>query len=172
MGSFFVVAKNLEKTKKNLQKLAKSLNVKLGLKGNELIIDGEAVDEYNALNVLRAISVGFDFKTAILLANEDFMMEEIKIKDYAKPSRIRQVKARIIGSEGRALKTISILGDCSLKLYDNSVFIIGHVDSIKVVRNALISLIKGSKHSNVYASLEHKPEFNDNIELSLKDRKS
>jgi rRNA processing protein Krr1/Pno1 len=92
-------------------------------------------------------------------------MEEVKIKDYTRHNRLQQVKSRVIGSEGRALKTLSSLSECFLKLSDNSVFIIGHTDDVKITRNAVISLIKGSKHSNVYASLEHKPNFDEDEEL-------
>lgn len=171
MESLFLSAKITGKIKKDIDNLAEALNVRLKLDGNTLSIDGNALDEYNALNVIKAISAGFDFKTALLLQNEECMIEEIKIKYYVKPSRLKQVKARIIGTEGRALKTISLLSECFLKLSDNSVFIIGNAEDVKIARNALISLIKGSKHSNLYAKLEHKPQFGEDLGLREEKRK-
>ena len=171
MESLFLSTRVIGKIKKNLEKLAKALNVRLKLDGNTLSIDGNALDEYNALNMIKAIFAGFDLKTALLLQNEECMIDEIKIKYYVKPSRLKQVKARVIGAEGRALKTISLLSECFLKLSDNSVFIIGNVEDVKIARNALISLIKGSRHSNVYAKLEHKPHFGEDLALREEKKK-
>lgn len=169
MESLFLQPKITGKIKKSIEKLAKALNVSLKLENNVVLIDGSAIDEYAAVNVIKAISNGFDLKTAMLLRDEEFMIDEIRIKNYTKPSRLKQVKARVIGTEGRALKTISLLSDCFIKLSDNSVFIIGHVNDVKIARNAMLSLIKGSKHSNVYSLLEHKPDFGE--DLYLKERK-
>lgn len=170
MERLFLAPKISGKIKKNISQIAKAFNVKLKLENNTLSIEGSSLDEYNALNIIKAISFGFDLKTALLLKDEEFMIEEVRIKDYVKSSnRLRQVKARVIGFEGRALKTISLLSDCFIKLSDNSVFIIGKTEDVKIAMGAIISLIKGSRHANIYARLEHKPDFGG--DLALKEPK-
>lgn len=167
MERLFLTPKISGKIKKNISQIAKSLkNVKLKLENNTLSIEGNSLDEYNSLNVIKAISCGFDLKESSLLKNEEFMIEEVRIKDYVKSSnRLRQVKARVIGAEGRALKTISLLSDCFIQLSDNSVFIIGQTEDVKIAMGAIISLIKGSRHANIYSRLEHKPDFGDDFAL-------
>jgi ribosomal RNA assembly protein len=161
MGALLVSSKGMERIKKEIKRLERILKVKISIEGNYVSVEGEAIDEYHAEEVMKAMSAGFDSKTSLFLLNDDIMMEEIKIKDYTRHTRLKQVKARVIGSGGRALKTISSLSECYLKLMDNAIFAIGRTEDVKNLRNAMIALIKGSNHSNVYSRLEHKPDFNE-----------
>jgi len=150
------------RTEKNRIKLEKELNVKIGIKGEDVIIDGEPVDEYLAEKIIDALGFGFQFKVAILIKKEDFLFEVLNIKDYTKKKDFKRIKARIIGTRGKTLKTLSHLTECYLEIKDNSIGIIGAPEYIHNCQNAVISLIRGSKQANVYAFLEKhrvKPVF-------------
>lgn len=157
MERLFLTQKQIKKIIKNKRELEKELRVKLTISKESILTEGNAVEEYAAVQVMNALAVNFELKIALLLQQEDYMLEIIHIKDYVKPfspARLKQVKARIIGKQGKALKTISQLSECAIKLSDNTLAIIGKMENVKIAENSLLSLIRGSKHGNVYARLE------------------
>lgn len=143
----------------NREKLEKELKIKITNRGKEVSISGKPEDEYIAEKVIDALEFGFSFSDAMLIKKEDFSFEILSIKDYTKRSDLKRVKARIIGKGGKTLKVLSKLTFCEFELKDNLVGIIGDPEKIENAQNAIISLIQGSKQSNVYARLEKlKPE--------------
>ena len=151
----------------NREKLEKELKIKITNRGKEVSISGKPEDEYIAEKVIDALEFGFSFSDAMLIKKEDFILEILSIKDYTKRSDLKRVRARIIGKEGKTLKVLSDLTDCHFELKDNFVGIIGDPEKIKNAQNAMISIIRGSKQSNVYTRLEkQKPE--PVVDLGLK----
>ena len=162
---------NIKKLKNQLEK---HLGITLKIKDDfvEILCEEEdAVEEYNISRVMKAINLGFGIETALLLKDAGYMLELINLKDYARASRLREVKARIIGTKGKVLKTLSTLSNCVIKLSDNTVAIIGRAEGIKYIEKALKSLIRGSRHSKVYYSLEKKPLYQDEVYLEELDKK-
>lgn len=156
---------------KSKGRLEKTLNVKIKLAGKEVEIDGNPEDEYTAERFIQALNFGFPFSTAMLLKEEDFIFETISIKNYSKRKDLSVVRARIIGKGGSTLRTISELTKCYFEIKDNEVGIIGDSEHIKNANYAIISLIQGSKQSNVYSLLERRhPE--EIIDLGLKEPKN
>jgi KH domain-containing protein len=154
---------------KNKKRLETSLKVKISNKGNDVTINGKPEDELIADQVLQALDLGFPFKIAMLIKEEDFMLEVINIKDHTKKHDLKSVRARIIGTGGKTLKTLSDISECFFELDEknNHVGIIGDPESIESSHTALINLIKGAKTGNAYAYLEkHRPE--KVIDLGLK----
>ena len=136
------------------RKLEHELNVKISNQGKEFSVDGSAEDEYIAEKVLEAINMGFPLANALLIKNEDFVFEMIKIKHHTKRKDISTIKARIIGKKGMTLRILSNLTGCFFEIKDYEIGIIGHVEHIKSAQDAITSLIRGSKQSNVYTKLE------------------
>ena len=64
------------------------------------------------------------------------------------------VKSRVIGKEGKSKKTIENISGCDLIINSSAVGIIGPAIAIEKASTAIINLIRGSKHSNVYNYLE------------------
>jgi len=151
--------------------LEKKLNVKITFKGNEILFEGEAVDEYIAEKVLMALNFGFSLKTSLLLKNEEnYNFEILNIKDFTKRKDLERIRGRIIGTNGRTLRTLTELTKCFFELKDNSVGIIGDSGHIKNAQTSLISLIHGTKQANVYSFLEkHQPK--EIVDFSLKEDK-
>jgi ribosomal RNA assembly protein len=145
---------SLRKILTNKKQIEDSLNVKLTTKGKIIFIDGDPADELIGLEVIEAMELGFSVSEALDLKNEEFKFEKIYIKSLEKRRDLSQVRARIIGTQRRALKNIESLTNCDIVLHDNVVGIIGRVDDVRKAAYALKKLIGGSKHANVYTYLE------------------
>jgi ribosomal RNA assembly protein len=165
-----IIVDKLVRITKNRKKLEEILEVKIENRGTEVYIEGDAENEYIAEKVVNALNFGFPFSVAIEIKTADLVFERINIKDYTKQKDLARVRGRIIGAQGKTIKTISELGNCYMELKDNYVGIIGEPEFIKNAQEAIISLAKGAKQANVYAYLEkHRPE--EVVDLGLKDFK-
>jgi KH domain-containing protein len=152
------------------KRLESSLNIKITNRGKEVTIQGTPEDEYLGEKVIDAINLGFPISTALLIKEEDYLLEVIPIKDYTKRHDLSRIRARIIGTKGKTLATLEQLTKCFFELKDNEVGIIGNPEYIQLAQEAIISLIKGSKQANVYSYLEkHQPT--PILDLGLKETK-
>ena len=107
----------------------------------------------------------------MLIKGEDFLFEILDIKKYTHRKDYETIRARIIGKEGKTLKTLSTLTDCHFELKDNNVGIIGSPELIKNAQDAVIFIIQGSKQANVYSFLE-KHHLKPIVDLGLKEKKT
>lgn len=159
-----------EKTKRitdNKVNLEKRLEIKITFKGKEITIHGSPENEYIAEKVIEALDFGFPFSVALSIKEQDFMFEILNIKDYTKRKDLEKVRARIIGERGKTLRTFLELTKCNFEIKDNRVAIIGDPEYIRNAQEAMISLIHGAKHANVYSFLE-KHQIKPVIDLGLK----
>jgi ribosomal RNA assembly protein len=154
----------------NRKKLENALNIKIIIKLNEVSIDGNPEDEYIAEKVLDAISFGFSIPIALSIKGEDFIFEILNIKNYTHRNDLERIRARIIGREGKTLKTLNELTECDFEIRNNEVGIIGSPELIKNASDAIISIIHGSKQANVYTFLE-KHHIQPIVDLGLKKPK-
>lgn len=164
-----LIFEKLPRIVKNRKKLEEALNVKIANRGKEVFIEGEPLDEYIAEKVFDAIEMGFPLSISLLIREDDTIFEIINIKDYTKRKNLASIRARIIGRDGKTLKTLTQLTNCNFEISNNVVGIIGDAEEIEAAQNAIISLIQGSKTANVYAHLErHQPK--PIIDLGLKEK--
>ena len=152
---------------RNKKKLEENLKVKITNRGKEIFIEGDPEEEYYAEKVIDALDFGFSFSTAILIKKGDFIFEILNIKDYTKRKDLERIKARIIGKAGKTLKVLHDLTECHFELNGNKVGIIGVSEYVKNAEEAIISIIKGAKQSNVYNFLEKNRE-KPVVDLGLK----
>jgi KH domain-containing protein len=163
-----LICDKLPRITKNRARLEKELNVKITNRGKEVFIDGEPEDEYVAEKVIDALNFGFPFSTAMLIDGEDFVFEAISIKDHTKKQNFPRIRARIIGAKGKTIRTLTELTKCHFEIKDNVVGVIGPPEYLYNANQAIISLIKGTKQSNVYAYLE-KHQIKPVVDLGLRD---
>lgn len=147
-------AEDIVKVLKNKNKLEKQLGIKLTNKGKNIFIEGDAENEFTALEVLKAIDLGFSVPKALLLTQESIILQSLNIKDITKRHDLERVRARIIGTRGRALKNLTNLTNCAISLHNNKIGVIGNAEEIEEAIQAITSLVQGSKHGNVYARTE------------------
>jgi ribosomal RNA assembly protein len=156
----------IRKILQNKKKLESEFEVKLTNQGKNLFIDGEADKEFTALQAIQAINLGFSVEKALLLKQEEIILQTIHIKDLTKRKDLERVRARVIGSQGRTLKTLTNLTNCEFSLHDNEIGIIGNTEDIEQGIQAVTSLIQGSRQANVYAHAEKemkKKRLNPNL---------
>ena len=165
-----IICDKLVRITKNKKKLQRKLNIKITNRGKEVYLNGKPEDEYIAEKVVDALNFGFPFSIALLIKEEDASFEILNIKDYTKRHDLETVRARIIGKKGKTLQTLNQLTNCYFELKDNNVAIIGNPEYIENAQNAVISIIQGSKQTNVYSFLE-KHRVKPVIDLGLKNTK-
>ena len=163
-----ILSEKLPRILKNKKRLEKLLDIKITNRGKEISIQGEPEDEYVAEKVIDALNFGFPFYTAILIKKEDFIFEIINIKDYTKRHDLERIRARIIGKNGKTLKILNQLTNCYFELKDNYIGIIGSPEDLKSGQEAVTSIIKGAKQSNVYGFLK-KNKTKPILDLGLKE---
>ena len=163
-----IYSDKLPRILKNRKHLEEKLNVKITNKAREVFIEGEPEDEYIAEKVVEALNYGFEFKEAMLIKEEDFILEIIPIKQFTRRSDLTRIRARIIGKQGTTKKALTQLTKCFFQVKENEVAILGDPEYIYNAQEAIKSLIKGSKHSNVYKHLE-KHQIKPVVDLGLKE---
>lgn len=165
-----IYSDKLPRILKNKKRLEAKLNVKITNKGTEIFIEGEPEEEYIAEKVVMALNYGFEFKEAMLIKDEDFVLEVLLIKDFTKRKDLSRVRARIIGKQGKTKETLSQLTKCFFQIKDNEVAILGDAEYIYNAQEAVKLIIKGSKHANVYKYLErHQVKPVVDLGLKIKD---
>jgi len=135
------------------KKLEKELGIVITNKGKNVFIEGPAENEFIALKVLEAINLDFSIDRALILKDENQILQTINLKDLTKRD-IHHVKSRLIGTHGKTLSTLNNLTDCAISLKDHTIGIIGDAELIDEAILAIKSIIQGSKLGNVYARLE------------------
>lgn len=156
---------------RNKKQLEDILEVKITNRGKEVYFEGSSEKEYFAEKVIDAINFGFSISTALLIKKEELIFETLNIKDYTSRKDLERIRGRIIGKGGKALKVLTTLTNCFFEIKDNQIGIIGSPECIQNAQNSCISIIKGSKHSNVYCHLEkNRPE--PVYDLGLKEVKN
>jgi ribosomal RNA assembly protein len=163
-----IYSEKIARVIKARKRLMTILKVKIDLKGTEVIISGKPEDEYIAEKVIDALNFGFPFQEALAIKQEDKEFDIIHIKDHTHRKDLKTIRARIIGRGGKALSTLTTLTNCHFELKDNSIGIIGKAENIENGIEGIISIIRGSKHGDVYKGLEkHQPQ--PILDLGLKE---
>lgn len=139
------------KDSKTVKKLESSIKIKLSFEENSVMIEGEGLDLLQAKSIVKAIGRGFSPEKAFRLLNEEEVLEIIEITDNDKKLKI--IKARLIGTNGKTRKMIENFSGCSVSVYGKTVSMIGKFDQMNIAREAIKMIIRGSKHSKVYGFL-------------------
>lgn len=145
---------NLSEILRNKKLLEKELNITITNKGKNIFINGNPENEFNALEIFKAINLGFSAEHALQLKDENIVLQIINIRDITKRHDLERIRARIIGTKGKTLRTLSCLTKCNLSIKDNRIGIIGNFQEINDASQAIASIIIGSKQGNVYERLE------------------
>jgi len=166
-----IYVENTKEVLKNKARLEKQLQVKITNKGKLIFIEGLAEDEFTAIEVLKAINLGFSVNYALQLKEENIILQTLNIKGLTKRHDLERVRARIIGTHGKALKTLKGLTNCNISLRDNQIGIIGNTEEIGDAIQSVTSIIQGSKHGNVYARAEkqRKRKKQEKTQMNIKN---
>lgn len=148
--------------------LRKVMGVNVENRGKEIYLEGSPEDEFIAEKIVDALDFGFPFSSAMAIKQDNFHFEILDIRDYTTRKDLKTVRGRIIGKDGKTLKTLTALSNCFFEIKENKIGLIGPAECIKTARESIISLIRGSKQANVYRVLE-KADFKEPEDLGIKE---
>jgi ribosomal RNA assembly protein len=169
-----LVVENFKKIKKAIPLIESKIKIKISYNKGSVSIIGNELNEYLVEKVLQAVDFGFEGEDALLLLNEDFILEFVNVKDHTRRKNLTDIRARLIGTGGKAKRTIEDLTGGVIVLNANTVGIIVDNEHLSQAIQGIISLIQGSKHGNVFSYLEkqnanlNKKNF-DSDDLGLRD---
>ena len=144
----------MNKIKKAVPAIENRIKIKISFQKNKITVKGSELNEYLVEQIVRAVDFGFYVEDALLLKNEDFVLEFIDIKGHTRRKNLKEVRARVIGTGGKARKTIENLTGSVIVIQSNRVGIIVDSDHLDAATQGITSLIQGAKHGNVFAYLE------------------
>jgi len=141
------------------KKIEDSLNIKMIIdsKEGDVVLKGDdSLILLTAQSIVKAIGRGFNPDIALELLNEDGYFEIVDFGVFAGDfkSGLIRLRSRIIGTDGKARKTIEKLTDTHSVIYGKTIGIIGNYEEVELARKAFESLLSGSRHSTVYSWLE------------------
>ena len=144
------------KDKRELEDYCKA-RINVDSKEGDVMISGtDALKLYELREVIKAIGRGFNPQTALLLLKPDYMIEIINLREYGadNKNKLMRIRSRVIGTGGKARKTIETLTYCSISVYGKTIGILGEVTEVGNAKRAVEMIITGAMHSTVYKWLE------------------
>ena len=150
--------------KKRVEELS-GVKMNIDSKEGDVTIDDTKGDPLMALKVrdfVMAVGQGFSPERAWRIFDEDVYFEVVDIKEYTgkRENRIRVLRGRIIGKQGKTRRIIEELSGASISVYGYSVGIIGTYTQVETAKRAVEMLLRGSKHATIYHYLEKKKREN------------
>jgi len=131
-------------------------SITIDAEDGEVRIEGPDTDPIRAIkarDIVVAIGRGFSPERALRLLKDDAYLEVLDIKfttGKREKDALRRIRARAIGSHGRARSRIEELTGCSMSVYGSTVSLIGDEEQLERAARAVGLLLKGSEHSTVF----------------------
>ena len=170
-----ILVQNLSKVKKAVPRIESKIKVNFTFGKDRVNIDGSELSEFLVEQIVRAIDFGFYVEDALLLINQDFILEFVNIKENTRRNNLKDVRSRVIGTEGRAKRTIENLTGAIMVVKVNEIAVIVDSEHLDSTIQSIKSLIQGSKHGNVFAYLEKQGKakrlMDDDLGLTENGRK-
>ena len=126
--------------------------------GVKLIIDSNAGDVTIEDTEVEDPVIGLKVRDMVKAFDDEVYFELMDIRDYVGKSakRIRLIRGRLIGTDGKTRRIIEELTGTNVSIYGNTVGIIGKLMEVDISKRALEMVLRGSEHSAVYRFLESK----------------
>ncbi len=147
-------------TKRKVEEYSK-VKMNVDSRYGDVVIDDRDADPYLALKArdfVEAIGEGFSPARAWRVFKEDVYFEIIDIKEFVgkRDNRIRVLKGRIIGKDGKTRRIIEEMSGADISIYGNEVAIIGTYYQLETAKKAIEMILRGSKHATIYSYLERR----------------
>ena len=167
-----ISVERMRKIKKAVPQIEKKVKVHFTFHKNKISFKGNELNEFLVEEVVRALEFGFDIEDSLLLLEDDYDLKFINIKEHTKRKNLHDVRSRVIGRRGKAIRTIENLSDSRMVVQENQIGLIVNSSAVEMTMQAIESLIQGSKHGNIYSYLEKQRSNKDRRsfdDLGLKD---
>ena len=148
--------KILKKDEELREKIERETGTKISI-NEDLKIEGESFNIYQAKQILRAFGRGFDVEDCLKLLDDEYGLEIIDLTDFTRSrNRLTVIKGRVIGTKGKTKKFIEEYTKTKISVFGKTVSIIGKWENINIAKEAIMRLIRGSSHQSVYKWLERR----------------
>lgn len=107
----------------------------------------------NGEKALNALKWGFQPETTLKLTKPTYDMQEIDLKKYR--GKLREIKGRIIGKQGKTKKRIAKLTNSSIMITKRRAIVIGEFGNIELAIEAIKMIASGQRRQNVYKYLHN-----------------
>ncbi|MGI0131068.1 MAG: KH domain-containing protein [Thermoplasmata archaeon] len=115
--------------------------------------DSDPIAAVKARDIVLAIGRGFSPERAMRLLKENAYLGILDIKfttGKREKSAVRRIRARAIGTRGRARSRIEELSGCSMSVYGSTITLIGDEEQLDRATRAVELLLRGSEHASVF----------------------
>ncbi len=124
-------------------------------------VDYSSRDPMNQLklgSIIKAIGRGFTCDEALVLLDDDYVLNVISLKEYALKSekKLMRYKSRLIGTGGKSRKIIEELSGATVVVSGKTISVIGKYDDADTAKEAIFMLIEGATHRKVRIFLERR----------------
>ncbi len=135
--------------------IEKRCNVELIIdEEGDVEVEGEATDTFFAKDIVKAIGRGFAARDALKLADQDYNLYIIPLKDVTGSEKaMTRLKGRVIGREGRIKGDIEAATQSVISVYGSTIGIISRIDTMGYAREAIAMLLEGATHTAVQTYL-------------------
>ena len=122
--------------------------------------DNNFYDIYLAKKIILAISRGFSPTDAYLLFDDEYEIEVLNLEDYVKNTkkRFHQIKARVIGTDGKVKKMIEGKTESKIQIYGKTVSIISTLENLKIAKEVIESILGGAKLTTIFKKIKKDQE--------------
>jgi len=146
----------LKKNEELRKRIERETGTKISI-NEDLKIEGESFNIYQAKQILRAFGRGFDIDDCLKLLDDEYGLEIIDLTDFTRSrNRLTVIKGRVIGTKGKTKKFIEEYTKTKISVFGKTVSIIGKWENINIAKEAIMRLIRGSSHQSVYKWLERR----------------
>jgi ribosomal RNA assembly protein len=116
----------------------------------------DSLDVYQMQDVVKAIGRGFNPDVAQLLLKQDYTFHLVTIPDITGTgqNKVDRAKGRVIGKDGKTRNHLQDITGTFISVYGKTVGIIGTVERVHIVTDAIESLVDGAPHGPVYRQVE------------------
>jgi len=146
----------LRKRPKMLKKLGELCNCNISIEElNCVRIEGDGYGEFMAREVIQAFGRGFGLRMAELLLKDGYYFSSISMRDITNSrKRIRNMRARLIGTNGRAKRYMENVSGALIAVYGDTISFIGTSKAIEEAETAARTIMEGSSHRLAYSRME------------------
>jgi ribosomal RNA assembly protein len=143
------------RTKRSIAE-ATGTSVEVDAEEGEVTVSGPETDPgavLKARDIVLAIGRGFSPERARRLLKDGTFLGIVDIKlatGHREKAALRRIRARVIGTSGRARARIEDLSGCWMSVYGSTVALIGEEDQLERATRAVELLLRGSEHSTVF----------------------
>jgi len=141
--------------KRNIARLGQS-TIKVDRLSGDVIVSSDDIFNFNkSVDAVEAVARGFTPNAAKKLFLEDYVFEQIHLREFAKTrARLVDIRGRIIGQDGKARRKFEKLTNTDICVYGKTVGIIGKKEDVDLAVKYIERLLQGSPHSKVFNRLK------------------